>query len=203
MYQAHIVHHIPGRMRIKVPFLKGASAYSEQISDLLMPLDGLRQVDFSPLTGSVLLHYDPEKYEHFSKDLSEYVQRAMGMDLLSTSKNGERTSKVNSSEVVAPLVFDTKLARDINVFFSRINQSVRAATDDVLDLKSLLPVGLGTYALFTAGSAMTTPLWVTLGIFSFTSFAILNPVSIAVEANDEKSRSVRRRTKSRKPRTSR
>jgi hypothetical protein len=202
MYQAHVVHHIPGRMRIKVPFLKGAFAYSQEISDLLLPLDGLRQVDFSPFTGSVLLHYDPEKYDHFSKELGEYVQRAMGVDLLPTSQNGERTSKVNSSEVVAPFVYDTKLARDINVFFSRINQSVRAATDDVLDLKSLLPVGLGMYALLKAGSAMTTPLWITLGIFSFTSFAILNPVSITVEADDEESRSVRRKRDSRKPKTS-
>ena len=202
MYQAHVIHHIPGRMRIKVPFLKGASAYSRQISDLLLPLDGLRQVDFSPLTGSVLLHYDPEKYDHFSEELTEHVQRTMGVDLLSTSKNGERTSKVNSSEVVAPVVYDTKLARDINVFFSRVNQSVRGATDDVLDLKSLLPVGLGVYALLKAGSAMTTPLWVTLGIFSFTSFAILNPVSITVEADDEESRSVRRKRISRKPKTS-
>jgi hypothetical protein len=38
---------------------------------------------------------------------------------------------------------------------------------------------------------MTTPLWVTLAIFSFTSFAILNPVPIAVVTDEKQGSSSR------------
>jgi Heavy metal associated domain 2 len=203
MYEAHVVHHIPGRMRIKLPFLKGASAHSQQINDLLMPVEGLRQVDFNPITGSVLLHYDPEKHEHFSKHLTKHVQDAMGLNLVLTTMNGGATSERNADQSVTPVIRETKLAREISKFFTNINQNIKAATDDVFDLKSLLPVGLGVYALLKAGSGMTTPLWVTLGIFSFTSFAILNPVSITVEADEKQTRSNKRKKVSRRSKRSR
>jgi hypothetical protein len=180
MYEARVVHHIPGRMRIKVPFLKGAFADLERINQLLLPVEGLKHVDFSPVTGSVLLHYDPEMHKQFPKQLSEYVQRAIGVDLVpATPTNG--TPEGAATQILG----DTKLAREVYSFFSRINNEIKNATGDVFDLKSLLPFGLGAYALFKAGSTVTTPLWVTLAIFSFTSFAILNPVPITV-ATDEK-----------------
>jgi hypothetical protein len=195
MYEAHVVHHIPGRMRVRLPFLKGASGYGQQIKEFLSPIEGLTQVDFSPVTGSILLHYDPELHEHFSEDLTAHVQRTMGLSLVSTTTtNGSSASQEDPEGVVAPVIRDTKLARDIATFFTRLNQSVRAETDDAFDLKILLPVGLGIYALLKAGSAMTTPLWVTLGIFSFTSFAILNPVSVTVATEDDRRRSRRRKS---------
>lgn len=191
MYEARVVHHIPGRMRIKVPFLKGASTYLDQINEVLLPVKGLKHVDFSPITGSVLLHYDPEMYEQFPKQLSEYVQGAMGLSLASTnSKNGTPDSAIQ--EVVGnQLLADTTLAREIFRFFNRLNNDVKEATGNVFDLKTILPVGFGTYALLKVGSAMTTPLWVTLAIFSFTSFAILNPVPIAVASVENQRNSAR------------
>jgi hypothetical protein len=192
MYEARVVHHIPGRMRIKAPFLKGAVADLDQLNELLLPVEGLKHVDFSPITGSVLLYYDPALHDQFSKKLSEYVQSAMGLSLVSpTSKNGTSDS---AEETATPLIGDTRFAREVYGFFNRINDDVKKATGDAFDLKSLLPVGIGAYAVTTVGSAMSTPLWITLAIFSFTSFAILNPVPIAVPA-DEKQRSSRRHKK--------
>lgn len=202
MFEAHVVHHIPGRMRIRVPFLKGASAYAQQINEVLLPVEGMRQVDFSPITGSVLLHYDPEKHEDFSKGLAEYILRTMGVSLVLAMTDGPASSAKDSDVLVAPVNSDTEAGREIKQFFSRINKEIRTATSDAFDLKTALPVGLGIYALLKLGSAMTTPLWVTLGIFSFTSFAILNPVSVTVHPNPEQPRSAKRRKTRRKPKTS-
>jgi hypothetical protein len=201
MYEAQVIHHIPGRIRIKLPFLKGAAAKSEQINQLLLPIEGLKQVDFNPVTGSVLLHYDPQKHEEFSKQLTEYVHDTMGFSLVSTVTNGR--ARAEGNQPVTPVIRDTKLARQISKFFTDINQNVKAATDDAFDLKSLLPVGLGAYALLKVGSGVTTPLWVTLGIFSFTSFAILNPVSITVERGDNQSALPKHKKNPRKSKRSR
>ena len=193
MYEARVVHHIPGRMRIKVPLLKGVATDLDQINELLLPLEGLKHVDFSPITGSVLLHYDPEMYERFPTQLSEYVQRAMGVTLASTnSSNGTPHSMIEGA-VLNQVLVDTTLAREIYRFFNRLNNDVKEATGNVFDLKTILPVGFGTYALLKVGSAMTTPLWVTLAIFSFTSFAILNPVPIAVASEEDQRNSARDR----------
>ena len=183
MYEAQVVHHIPGRMRIKAPFLRSAGADSQQISQLLAPLEGLKQVNFSPITGSVLLHYDPEIDAEFTERLTEHVQRTLGLNLLPATEDGV-ISRNNTTSVATSVMRDIRLTREIYSFFNRINHDVKNATDNVFDLKSLVPIGLAGLALVRAGSAVTTPLWVTLGIFSFTSFAILNPVSITVETED-------------------
>src|SRR5919106_831558 len=112
MYEAEVVHHIPGRMRIKAPFLRDAGADSEQISQLLAPLEGLKQVDFSPITGSVLLHYDPDIHDEFTERLTEYIHRTMGLNLLPATAH--RTfSRNNSASVATSVTRDTRLTREI------------------------------------------------------------------------------------------
>jgi hypothetical protein len=200
MYEAHVIHHIPGRMRIRAPFLKGAAAYSLQINQLLLPIEGLKQVDFSPITGSVLLHYDPELFEQFTERVTEHVQLTLGVKLLRAKANGAEGS--NQHTVVTPVIGDTKLTHEIYSFFNRANDQIRGAADNNFDLKSMLPIGLALYALSKVSSVAATPLWITLAIFSFTSFAILNPVSIAVETEEEQVKSSRRNNSSRKKQTS-
>jgi hypothetical protein len=199
MREAQVVHHVPGRMRIKVPFLKDLSVDPQQVNELLLPIDGLRKVDFSPITGSVLLHYDPEMYEDFSRQLGEYIQTSMGLGLVTAvSRNGSGRLNSGHSGRLATGISDTQLARHIKGLCGQLNQEIRAATDDAADLKSLLPLGLAAIALLNIGSAATTPLWVTLGIFSFTSFAILNTDKV----ENGKSNLTRRRITSRKLKTS-
>jgi hypothetical protein len=194
MYEAHVVHHIPGRMRIRAPFLKGAVAYSQQINELLAPIEGVEQVDFSPITGSVLLHYDPESFEQFTDRVTEHVQQTLGVKLLGAKTNGAGESRQHT--IATPVIGDTKLTREISSFFNRANDQIKGAADNNFDLKGLVPIGLALYALSKVGSAATTPLWVTLAIFSFTSFAVLNPVSIAVETEQEQIKSSRRKNAS-------
>lgn len=199
MREAQVVHHVPGRMRIKVPFLKDLSVDPQQVNELLLPIDGLRKVDFSPITGSVLLHYDPEMYEDFSRQLAEYIQTSMGLGLVPAgSRNGSGRLNSGHSGRLATGVGDTQLARHIKGLCGQLNQEIRIATDDAADLKSLLPLGLAAIALLNIGSAATTPLWVTLGIFSFTSFAILSTDTV----ENGKSKLTRRRITPRKSKTS-
>jgi hypothetical protein len=53
------VHHVPGRLRIRIPEVKGNSAEASSLERRIRAQRGVKSVQTSPLTGSVLVHYDP------------------------------------------------------------------------------------------------------------------------------------------------
>jgi hypothetical protein len=73
------------------------------------------------------------------------------------------------------------------MFVKGLNADVKRATNNAVDLKVLLPLGLAVYSLLKFEAEMATPLWVTLGIFSFNSFVALHPPvrsAVSVEKGD-------------------
>jgi len=57
--QYRIVHHVPGRIRIEVPSMKGLCLKRlEGLSAIVFP-SGIEGVRPNPLTGSILIKYDP------------------------------------------------------------------------------------------------------------------------------------------------
>lgn len=58
-----VVHHIPGRIRVEVPSLKGLSLrVLERLADMPVP-PGIENVRPNPLTGSLLIEYDPGRID--------------------------------------------------------------------------------------------------------------------------------------------
>jgi len=51
------VHHVPGRLRARVPDLKGCPARALALRSTLTAIHGVTQVEFRPLTGSVIVYY--------------------------------------------------------------------------------------------------------------------------------------------------
>jgi copper chaperone CopZ len=55
---SYYVHDVPGRLRVKIPTLKGNAATAEKIQELLKTLCGIRDITASTVTGSVIVNYD-------------------------------------------------------------------------------------------------------------------------------------------------
>lgn len=55
----YYLHSVPGRLRVKIPKLRRRPAMAASISETLS-FDGIRKVYIKNLTGSVVIHYDPE-----------------------------------------------------------------------------------------------------------------------------------------------
>ncbi len=55
-----IVHFIPGRVRFKAERIKRSPAFTSEVQQRLGALAGVQQVEINPLTGSVLVVYDPQ-----------------------------------------------------------------------------------------------------------------------------------------------
>jgi hypothetical protein len=68
----------------------------------------------------------------------------------------------------------SNLARSMVEGVRSVDRAVKLATGNTVDLKVLLPLGLAVYSFLEAGVEVATPLWVTLGIFSFNSFVVLH-----------------------------
>jgi hypothetical protein len=54
-----LMHHLPGRLRLRSPALKGNSLASEEARANLAAINGVTSAAANPTTGSLLLQYDP------------------------------------------------------------------------------------------------------------------------------------------------
>jgi hypothetical protein len=52
------VHHVPGRLRVRIPAAKGNPIATERLTKKLNELRGIRSVAGNPITGSILIRYD-------------------------------------------------------------------------------------------------------------------------------------------------
>jgi hypothetical protein len=55
------LHHVPGRLRVSLPAVKRNRAAAAAVERALAALDGIRAVHANPLTGSVIVRYDPAR----------------------------------------------------------------------------------------------------------------------------------------------
>jgi hypothetical protein len=173
-HQARIAHHIPGRLRLSVSRAGGNELLLGEIRDSILSIPGVEGVDTSVITGSVLVHYDPELHRHFHRRLSAHCEQA---DLVTLkppviSEVDELAEKVEQEAEF--LAAHSKIALGMVNVFGRFDRTIKIATGNMFDLRVLLPLGLAVWAFFKSGSKLSTPLWLTLGISAFNSFVALH-----------------------------
>jgi hypothetical protein len=57
------VHAVDGRIRIKIPYLQQQPYRCRKLQQALLDCEGIESVETSALTGSVVIHYDPDVVE--------------------------------------------------------------------------------------------------------------------------------------------
>ena len=65
MYGTGYYHKLDGRIRIKVPEIKGSLAMAGELEDQLAKLNGVTHVQVNPLTGYVLVLFDYQVVSHY------------------------------------------------------------------------------------------------------------------------------------------
>ena len=53
-------HHVPGRIRVHVPSVKGNTDHAREMETHIGELTGVTRVESRVLTGSVIVQYDPK-----------------------------------------------------------------------------------------------------------------------------------------------
>lgn len=63
-----IVHVLPGRVRLKLAELKNNPVMAREVKQRLSRNAGISRVAVNPITGSILMHYDPKVIDLFSQE---------------------------------------------------------------------------------------------------------------------------------------
>ena len=73
-----IIHFIPGRVRLRIQEIKENAKLAREIQQAFINIPGITTVDMNPLTGSVLIKYDPKSLlqqaslDQLSETLTKY-----------------------------------------------------------------------------------------------------------------------------------
>jgi hypothetical protein len=57
------IHNVPGRLRIKIPFIKQQPLKARKVEALFNKRKGVELVAANELTGSLKIHYDPDRVD--------------------------------------------------------------------------------------------------------------------------------------------
>jgi hypothetical protein len=57
---AYYLHHVPGRIRVKIPHIKHRPCKADRVREMLQEQSGAYRINVSLSTGSVVVYYNPE-----------------------------------------------------------------------------------------------------------------------------------------------
>jgi hypothetical protein len=92
----YYLHSVPGRMRVKSPRVKNNPRAANDIKSLLSLVHGVNSTEFNLTTGSVLIHYHPDR-----------LTRADLLNLLSEKGYFDKSKAVTNDQVIKNAAADT------------------------------------------------------------------------------------------------
>ena len=115
----YYMHSVPGRLRIKIPAIKGHPEKAKTVQALLRDLDGIESIRANTITGSIVVRYEPGRSlsERIPSILTENglfdKTRTFGMEHAvyeSSSKAGQALSKAFCGWAVGRALEGTSLS---------------------------------------------------------------------------------------------
>ena len=166
----YVAHSSPGRLRLRLSWMRGAAQEAAPLADHLASLNGMIEAAVRPWTGSVLCQYDPDRLDE--SRIVTAVQRQTRVAVIVRRGEEIPPAALESASSDAPA---SSLARAVAQSFAAINQQVLTVTDGRLDLGILTSLGF-----MTAGAAevvvtrqLPAPPWFNLAwwaVRTFTTF---------------------------------
>jgi hypothetical protein len=173
-----IVHFLPGRVRVKLPRLKGNTALTREVERTLTALPGIRHVETSATTGSVLVLYEPCLLASLDLEAMGSLTELAHTLGLSFEKADIDTlqhwlhAAANGTRAEAPTAFGS----NITAFLDNVNAGMTQITRGWGELRILVPLTLAFLGLrsllFTEN--LPFPTWYDYLWFAFGTFAVLN-----------------------------
>lgn len=169
---ARIVHHVPGRLRIKVLGIGAEPAFFATVQAVISKLQGVEAVRVNPASSSIVIDYEPsDAVFHFRLAQEDGVTPWLCLE-------GEDAMLAEVDQGVTHsarhLAQHSRLAEAIVGTAEKLDADLRRASDGILDFKVLLPLAFAAATSMQKARARGTPMWLTLGTFAFNSFIALH-----------------------------
>jgi hypothetical protein len=187
-HAAHVAHHSRGRLRIRVPAAKGNPAALEKIRESLGKVSGVKEVEVSESIGSVTIHYDPRHHANFE----EHLAHAGSQEVVSVCREPRVADLEDMPDMIEHeaefLAEHSHTAKVLFDWANGLDRNIKRMTGNAVDLKVLAPAALAVGAFMELGITASTPIWLTLGLFSFNHFVDLHshPITTDPEGTAEK-----------------
>lgn len=164
-----IAHQTSGRVRMKIASAKGNPELLKKISETFGVIPGIERVSVNSVTGSIILHYDTD-----SRLVNEKLAKNMmsqGHSAMPGSEIDELARKIETEAEF--LAQRSEAARIVVDLFKKLDKEIKLATNNLIDLKIVLGVGVIGLTILEYGANAATPVWLTLAIFTFNHFVEL------------------------------
>ena len=164
----NIAHQVPGRIRLKIASAKGNQELLQQIGETFGAIPGIEQVTVNAITGSVVLHYDADRHDEFHGHLRTmpHIHRPPATEIDKIAQGIQ-----DEAEFIAR---HSKSARAVVDFCKQLDTEVKRASDNNVDLKILLALGIIGVTVFQVGATAATPVWVTISLFALNHYIELH-----------------------------
>lgn len=179
---AEIAHHVRGRVRLRIPAAKNNPELLAQIKTTFGNVPGIEYIEARPSSGSVILYYDPERHAEvpsFFHGLHEPLGHEAAASLVQEAHHRPPPNRL--SEVTQQIEDEAEFLAEHSIFAKTIveyakefDRHIKRATNNNVDLKIIVPIGLAAFTFLEIGAAAATPMWVTLVIFSLNHFVELH-----------------------------
>jgi hypothetical protein len=184
-----IVHYLPGRVRVKLPRLKGNASLAGEVERALAALQGIDHVETSTTTGSVLVLYEPRLLTSLDLEaVGSLMELAHTLGL--SFEDGDMDTfqhwvhaAANGTGIYAET--PTALGSNITAFFDNVNAGVTRMTSGWGELQTLVPLTLAFLGLRSLLSTenLPFPTWYDYLWFAFSTFVALNVPRATREAD--------------------
>jgi hypothetical protein len=160
-----IVHALPGRTRLRLPWLKDDHDTATRLADQLARLPGVQELEVRPYTGSLLCQHDDHRLDRAR--LVAHVCALSGIDQVVALGETPPAPPLRPDAPTANVV-----ARELHGLFRDLNENVLRATEGNMDLPTLITVGfLGAGAAEVAVTGrLPLPPWFNLAWWGYSLF---------------------------------
>lgn len=173
----NIAHQVPGRVRMRIPAGKGNLELLQQTADTFAAIPGVERITINPATGSLVMHYDVDHHNEFYGHFQRHASTGRGAPSTELDDLAQRIEQ--EAEFLAR---HSESARAIVDFFKKCDRDLRLATNNSVDLKIALALGLIGFTLFEVGATAATPVWVTLTLFTLNHVVEMHAKQVPVGA---------------------
>lgn len=178
MQYIEIAHALPGRLRLRLPFLRDRPGEATPLADQMVEVDGVAEVQCRPFTGSLLCSYDPARISE--QELIAAVRRLTGVERV--FRTGPAMDAREEDALLLALVAQdgTEIADEAAALFQRLNLDVLRFTEGRLDIGTLAALAFAVAGAVEVGvtKKLPAPPWFNLAWWSFRTFATMERAAI-------------------------
>jgi len=166
--RGNIVHHVPGRLRIKILGSQASSNFFADIKQAISSIVGVGTVRVNSHSSSIIVHYRSPDVE-FKKRLQDdpkvntWLQLENSLDAEDLIGPTFSLDSINTEQ-------HSRIAESIVSVAEQLDSGLLQASNGYLDFKVLVPLGIAIATSLNRARERGTPMWISLSTFAFNSF---------------------------------